>query len=73
MSTGRHSFKLSDLKRAFRAARAEGVDVDVEITPAGGMKVISKQTTGKPETGNPWDTVLKDKAGKNAKNKKRSS
>jgi hypothetical protein len=32
MSSGRHSFRLSDLKRVLTAARAARVSVSVEIT-----------------------------------------
>ena len=31
MSTGRHTFRLNDLKRVIRAAKAEGFAVDVEL------------------------------------------
>jgi hypothetical protein len=32
VSTGRHTFRLNDLKRVIRAAKAEGFSVDVELS-----------------------------------------
>jgi hypothetical protein len=58
MSTGRHSFKYSDLTRALRAAKAAGLDVR-KIEPNGTI-VINNKTgeTPQPNGGgerNEWD------------------
>jgi hypothetical protein len=64
MSTGKHSFKLTDAKRAIRAARAEGIARPVmEIDPRTGKITIRSEPTTQPSppTVNPWDDLLTDK------------
>ena len=59
MSTGRHAFRLNDLKRVIRAAKAEGFAVDVELARD---KAIVR-TKG---TGGEIQTPDKSKAGEQA-------
>jgi hypothetical protein len=52
------TFKKNDIKRAFQAAQAAGVNVSIEVR-AGSMKLIP--IDGAPDTApesNPWDTDL---------------
>jgi hypothetical protein len=63
MSTGRHSFKLSDVRRAIRAAKSAGLVIArIEVGKDGRIIVATSDGELPPAEngGNPWDEVLKD-------------
>ena len=63
MSTGRHKFKLSELKRAIRGAKAAGLSVaNIEITPTGSLVVHAGNPAENTEQPNEWDQALHGKA-----------
>ncbi len=60
-------FKQSEVERAIRGARAQGLSVcRIDIEPRSGKISIVAQPSGMTNDANPWDEVLK-----NAEDKKR--
>jgi hypothetical protein len=66
MSRGPATFRKADLKRAFKAASAAGVEVQrVEVSKDGTISIITGASAGQPDKQNPqnpWDEVLTDAA-----------
>jgi hypothetical protein len=49
-------FKLTDVRKAFEAARAAGVTARVDITRDGKLSIVPVETPASgPPPGNPWD------------------
>jgi hypothetical protein len=65
MANRLHAFKLSDVMRVVKAARAAGVDVDqVTVYPKTGAITVGPAQLGGGANGvaNPWDEVLTNAA-----------
>ena len=65
MSKSRYAFKQTDIRRAMRAVKAEGVDIlEVVVDANGAIRIIVSKLLPSGERSNEWDVVYDENAPK---------